>query len=147
MALTQLLVESSTHVSITLEKPTSLPPTVIETSVVVLLSADSWLLITLVVAPEQATKVKLAGAFALAHSCGYALVLRSQDRWSRGAPRPTPDEYQSPSGDVVDRGLCAGRYRTREHGRSGCDDDGEKEAGMTGNAASALQLRAAIVYL
>ena len=36
-------------------KPTSLPPTVSETSVVLALSAESWLLITeLVVAPLQA---------------------------------------------------------------------------------------------
>ena len=35
----------------------SLPPTVIDTSVVEALSADSWLLITVeVVAPEQATE-------------------------------------------------------------------------------------------
>ncbi len=41
MALTQVLVVCSTQVSITLEKPTSLPPTVIDTSVVALLRADS----------------------------------------------------------------------------------------------------------
>jgi hypothetical protein len=56
IALTQVLVEDSTHVSITLEKPTSLPPTVMDTSVVCALSADSWPLITeAVVAPEHAT--------------------------------------------------------------------------------------------
>ncbi len=61
MALTQVLVKCSTQVSITLKKPTSLPPTVIDTSVVAVLSADSWLPVTeLVVAPEQATKAKLA---------------------------------------------------------------------------------------
>ena len=53
------------------EKPTSLPPTVIETSEVPLFSAPSWLLITeLVVAPEQVSLTKLAGALALAHSWG-----------------------------------------------------------------------------
>ena len=53
-ALTHELVGSRTQVSITELKPTSLPPTVIDTSVVALLSADNWLLITeLVVAPSQ----------------------------------------------------------------------------------------------
>jgi len=57
IALTQVLVEWSTQVSITLLKPTSLPPTVIETRVVALLSAESWPLMTeLVVAPEQAAE-------------------------------------------------------------------------------------------
>jgi hypothetical protein len=56
MALTQVLVSDNTHVSITLAKPTSLPPTVIDTSVVTLLSADSWPVITdVVVAPAHAT--------------------------------------------------------------------------------------------
>jgi hypothetical protein len=42
----------------TLLNPTSFPPTVIDTSVVALLSAESWLAMTeLVVAPEQATEV------------------------------------------------------------------------------------------
>jgi len=58
IALTQELVDSSTHVSMTLLNPTSLPPTVIETSVVALLSAEIWPLRTvLVVAPAQATDV------------------------------------------------------------------------------------------
>ena len=41
-----------------LANPTSLPPMVMDTSVVALLSAESWLLMTvLVVAPEQAAEV------------------------------------------------------------------------------------------
>src|SRR5215831_10613480 len=68
-ALTQVLVEPSTQVIITLEKPTSLPPIVMDTSVVAGDSAESWLLITsVVVAPEQATKANEAGAFAFAHN-------------------------------------------------------------------------------
>src|SRR5215475_9833892 len=68
-ALTQLLVDSSTQVSITFSKPTSLPPTVIDTSVVWLLRADSWPEMTLlVVAPAQATKTYENGWLALAHS-------------------------------------------------------------------------------
>ncbi len=56
MVATQLLVELSTHVSMVELKPTSLPPMVIDTSVVDVLSADSWLAMTVpVVAPEQAT--------------------------------------------------------------------------------------------
>jgi hypothetical protein len=56
IALTHVLVEKTTQVSMTLLKPTSFPPTVMDTSVVLALSADSWLLMTvLVVAPEQAT--------------------------------------------------------------------------------------------
>ena len=56
IALTQLLVPCSTHVSMVELKPTSLPPTVIDTSVVDGFSAASWLEITeLVVAPAQAT--------------------------------------------------------------------------------------------
>ena len=63
MPLTQPLVGASTQVSMTLENPTSLPPTVIDTRVVAVPSADSWLLMTdAVVAPEHATKPKLAGA-------------------------------------------------------------------------------------
>jgi hypothetical protein len=63
----------------TLEKPASLPPIVMLTSVVLALSADTWLDKTsAVVAPEQATEVKLAGALAAAHCSGKALVLRSQ---------------------------------------------------------------------
>jgi len=69
MALTHVLVGDRTQVSITLEKPTSLPPTVIDTSVVCVVRAASWPLITdAVVAPEHATNTKLAGAFAAAHS-------------------------------------------------------------------------------
>jgi hypothetical protein len=56
IALTHVLVGKTTQVSMTLLKPTSFPPTVMDTSVVLPLSADSWLLMTvLVVAPEQAT--------------------------------------------------------------------------------------------
>ena len=44
---------------------------VIEIRLVLLLAADSWLLMTsVVVAPEQAAKEKEDGALALAHSCG-----------------------------------------------------------------------------
>src|SRR5271156_4089931 len=64
-------VEESTQVSITLEKPASLPPIVMLTSVVLALSADTWLLSTsAVVAPEQATEVKVAGELAAAHCSG-----------------------------------------------------------------------------
>jgi hypothetical protein len=57
-ALAQLLAGDSTQVSITLLNPTSLPPTVMDTSVVAVLSADSWVLITeAVVAPEQVSAV------------------------------------------------------------------------------------------
>src|ERR1700683_3785247 len=70
-ALTQLLVDSSTQVSITPENPTSLPPTVIDTSVVELLRAPSCVEITLlVVAPEQVSLANEAGALALAQSTG-----------------------------------------------------------------------------
>ena len=70
-ALSQVLVGASTQVAMTVEKPTSLPPMVMLTSVVLALSDDTWLLITsLVVAPAQATKLNEAGSFALAHCCG-----------------------------------------------------------------------------
>jgi hypothetical protein len=50
------------------EKPASFPPMVILTSVVDVLRDESWLLMTvLVVAPEQATKVKEVGELADAH--------------------------------------------------------------------------------
>ena len=66
---TQALVPSSAHVSMMFENPTSLPPIVMLTSVVVELSAESWLLITVdVVAPEHASDVYDAGALAVAHS-------------------------------------------------------------------------------
>ena len=46
-----------------LEKPASLPPMVRLTSVVLALSADTWLLFTSeVVAPAQATETNEAGA-------------------------------------------------------------------------------------
>ena len=46
----------------TLEKPASLPPIVMLTSVVLALSADTWLLSTsAVVAPAQATETNEAG--------------------------------------------------------------------------------------
>jgi hypothetical protein len=67
-ALTHELVESSTQVFITLEKPASLPPIVMLTSVVPLFSDETWLEFTSdVVAPEQATNVKDAGEWLLAH--------------------------------------------------------------------------------
>jgi hypothetical protein len=70
-AFTHELVEESTQVSMTLEKPASLPPMVMETSVVLALSADTWLLSTsAVVAPEQATETKVAGELAPAHCSG-----------------------------------------------------------------------------
>src|ERR1700751_5050410 len=78
-ALRQVLVGLSTQVSITVEKPASLPPIVMLTSVVLPLSADTWLSITSeVVAPAQAAKTNEAGERDAAHCSGYALVLRSQ---------------------------------------------------------------------
>ncbi|GHJ48053.1 hypothetical protein Cs7R123_53950 [Catellatospora sp. TT07R-123] len=69
----------------------SLPPALTLTSVVVLLSADSWELMTVVVvAPEQATDTYEAGALAAAHSAEYALGLRWQVPLSE--PAPTPEE-------------------------------------------------------
>jgi hypothetical protein len=59
-ALTQDEVDSSTQVAITLANPTSLPPMVIVTKVLLALSPPSWPLMTsLVVAPEQVALVKL----------------------------------------------------------------------------------------
>src|SRR5579859_7697932 len=73
------LVNPSTQVSMTPENPASLPPMVRLTSVVLVLSADTWLPMTsAVVAPAQAMETNEAGAFAPAHCSGYALVLRSQ---------------------------------------------------------------------
>ena len=70
-AFTHELVELSTQVSMTLEKPASLPPIVMLTSVVLALSADTWLLSTsAVVAPAQATETNEAGALAPAHCSG-----------------------------------------------------------------------------
>ena len=63
-ALRHELVDLSTQVSITLEKPASLPPIVMLTSVVPALSADTWLLITSeVVAPAQATRRTRRGSW------------------------------------------------------------------------------------
>jgi hypothetical protein len=63
----------------TVEKPTSLPPIVMLTSVVTEFSAYSWVEMTSpVVAPEQARDTYDAGELALAHSWEYALVLRRQ---------------------------------------------------------------------
>ena len=70
-ALRHDLVDLSTQVSITPEKPASLPPMVMLTSVVAALSADTWLLITSeVVAPAQATETNEAGELAAAHCSG-----------------------------------------------------------------------------
>src|SRR5215472_9767360 len=70
-ALTHELVDLSTQVSITLEKPASLPPIVMLTSVVPALSADTWPLITSeVVAPAHATETNEAGVLAPAHCSG-----------------------------------------------------------------------------
>ena len=70
-ALRHVLVDLSTQVSITLEKPASLPPIVMLTSVVPALSADTWPLITSeVVAPAQATETNEAGELAPAHCSG-----------------------------------------------------------------------------
>jgi hypothetical protein len=70
-ALRHVLVEWSTQVSITLEKPASLPPIVMLTSVVPGPSADTWPLITSdVVAPAQATETNEAGELAAAHCSG-----------------------------------------------------------------------------
>src|SRR5260370_40604596 len=78
-ALRHVLVEWSTQVSITPEKPASLPPIVMLTSVVAALSADTWPLITSeVVAPAQATETNDAGELALAHCSGKAIVRRSK---------------------------------------------------------------------
>src|SRR5947209_3257724 len=80
IAFTQELSEPSTQVSITLEKPTSLPPMTTDTRLVELLRAEIWLLITsLVVAPEQATNENDAGACAFAQSRAAAFALRSQE--------------------------------------------------------------------
>ena len=71
MAFRHVLVEESMQVSITLEKPASFPPIVMLTSVVLALSADTWLLSTsAVVAPEQAAEVKVAGELAATHCSG-----------------------------------------------------------------------------
>src|SRR5260370_24371504 len=73
------LVNPSTQVSMTREKPASLPPMVRLTSVVLALSADSWLPVTsAVVAPAQAMETNEAGALASAPCSGYALVLRAR---------------------------------------------------------------------
>jgi hypothetical protein len=65
------LVDLSTHVSMTLEKPASLPPIVMLTSVVLALSADTWLLSTsAVVAPAQASETNETGDPAPAHCSG-----------------------------------------------------------------------------
>ena len=71
MAFRHVLVEGSMQVSMTLEKPASLPPIVMLTSVVLALSADTWLLSTsAVVAPEQAAEMKVAGELAATHCSG-----------------------------------------------------------------------------
>jgi hypothetical protein len=71
MAFTHELLDSSTQVSMTLEKPASLPPMVMLTSVVLALSADTWLLRTsAVVAPEHATETNEVGELASAHCSG-----------------------------------------------------------------------------
>ena len=65
------LVDLSTQVCITPEKPASLPPIVMLTSVVAALSAVTWLPITSeVVAPAQATETNEAGELAAAHCSG-----------------------------------------------------------------------------
>src|SRR5262249_12938681 len=98
-AATQSLVPSSAQVSMMLEKPTSLPPMVMLTNVVVELSADSWLELTVsVVAPAQATDAYDAGACAVAQSAEYAFVLRSHEPLELiRLPAPRPDAYESPS--------------------------------------------------
>ena len=65
------LVDLSTQVSMTLEKPASLPPIVMLTSVVPALSADTWPPSTsAVVAPAQATETNETGDSAAAHCSG-----------------------------------------------------------------------------
>src|SRR6185312_91432 len=87
----------SAHCVMMLEKPASLPPTVIVTMFVELLSAPSCSLVTLaVVAPEQALNVRLVPARSLATSSGYAYRLRLHVD-SKNSRVPTPDEYESPS--------------------------------------------------
>src|SRR5260370_5322226 len=78
IALAQSLSEPSTQVSITLEKPTSLPPMMIDTRVVAPLRAEIWLLMTSEVgAPEQATNANEVGQCARAHSSAAAIALRA----------------------------------------------------------------------
>ena len=70
-AATQAEVPCSTQVVMMLVKPTSLPPMVMLTRVVVGDSAESWVLFTVaVVAPEQATERVRRRACAAAHSAG-----------------------------------------------------------------------------
>ena len=70
-AFTQKLVGRITQVAITGTNPTSLPPIVIETSVVTLLSAESWPLSTEpIVASAHASEANEAGWLAAAHSAG-----------------------------------------------------------------------------
>ena len=85
-------MELSTQVSITEEKPASLPPiSVMLTRVVDALREESWPRMMLpVFAAEQAAKVNDAGELAFAHSLGKALGL-----WPQGPlvpPAPTPEE-------------------------------------------------------
>jgi hypothetical protein len=70
-ALTHELVDESTQVSITFWKPASLPPIVMLTSVVPVLSAATWPLMTSdVVAPAQATELNDEGEWLPAHCSG-----------------------------------------------------------------------------
>src|ERR1044072_244213 len=79
LRLTQLESEPRLQSVITSAKPASLPPMEIVTSEVSDVTEATWLLSTsLVTAPEQATNANDDGAFALAHSCAYALALRLQ---------------------------------------------------------------------
>src|SRR5690349_22747486 len=79
-----VLVEWSTQVSITLEKPASLPPIVMLTSVVPGVSADTWPLIrSAVVAHGQATETKEDEAEATAHVYEVTLNGRCQHKVSR----------------------------------------------------------------
>src|SRR5260370_40541813 len=84
------LVNPSTQVSMTREKPASLPPMVRLTSVGLALSADTWLPVTsAVVAPAQAMETNEAGGAPPGPPSGRALALAAQPAaGGREAPGP-----------------------------------------------------------
>src|ERR1700754_4839811 len=85
------------HGVTTLGKPASLPPIVIETSLVAAVTDEIWFAITSsVVAPLQATKTRSVFARCLDARYGYADVPRWQPESSVYEPVPVPDEYESP---------------------------------------------------
>ena len=120
---------TSTQVSMTLEKPASLPPIVMLTSVVLALSADTWLLSTsAVVAPEHATEMKVAGEFgrgpllrigvlaALAAAAGGDVI-----------PGTDPGAVGVAQRHVIDRGRRAGRPGGGQARGDGGNDDRRSE--------------------